>query len=567
MQGNQIWFGNRLWVTASVIGLAMFLMLQVFPVLWRDDGGGKPAISRDAAAKAAMIEAESRFSIPRGQADVELTHMSDSKAIGYFTKTELLRKYNGTWSETYPADVYRADLRMRDGSGTLTLLLQMETGKLLGWKDGLAGAAHSDAGMPASMKDAAERALAYAGSWGVTPGAWEWNGEPADSSGMLTFNSRQSGLGESRLTLSVLVPEAFDAASSTVPPWKNGAVTYDIQVPETFAAYVDQQKRLAGKMNALGFIVPQLTLFILAIGYAASRKDYTTFRRGIGLAVAFAVMYAAFYLNLLPGFRASLLEDGLPADPSAVNGMLVVNFVILGTMALFTYFSAVGGDGLWRSMGKTLWSSWREKSFGKSVMSGMKSGYMLAFLLLGIQSLILVGLDNAIGMFQASDAGQSTYNMTFPWLLLLLAWCAGISEETQSRLFGIGLFRSWLLEGAKQALGGRQPSPRAESALTVLAMFPPGLFWAFGHVGYAVYPAYSRLIELIIMALMFGWLMLRFGFLAVLFAHIVLDSVLMGVQMVFDGLPGNLAAGLIGLALPAIVASVVQLAHRRRFGM
>ena len=213
-------------------------------------------------------------------------------------------------------------------------------------------------------------------------------------------------------------------------------------------------------------------------------------------------------------------------------------------------------------MGRNLWPRWREPGFGREVVTGMKRGYLLAFLLLGVQSVILTGLTHGIGMFQSSDASQSSYNMLVPWLLLMLAWCAGISEETQSRLFGIGLLRHWLVDGAARLLG-RAPSPRSAAALTVVAMFPPGLFWAFGHVGYAVYPVYSRLIELAVMAMLFGWFMLRFGFLAVLFAHIILDSVLMSVQMIFDGLPGDLAAGVAGPILPAVVALGIAWMHQR----
>ncbi|WP_123039462.1 type II CAAX prenyl endopeptidase Rce1 family protein [Cohnella candidum] len=546
---------NPLWGWAAGIGLVVFLFIQVFPLLWNRDAGN--ALSRGAAEQAAVKIAAERFGIAGEPTGLDLTHLSDSDTVGYFSKYGLLDEYKKEWSDRHPTDVYRADLRY--GEERLTLYLQMETGQLVGWQDSRAAAS---AAANEDPKSGAERALAYAAFWGEKPGDWEWNGEPADVSGTYTFLSRKAGLSDARLALKVAAPSGFNAASSAVPPWRDGKVSYEIRIPQSFTDYMAGQTKLAVKLNALGFVVPQLVLLIMAIIYSASRREYTTFRRGIGLAVAFLAMYTSFYLNMQPAFRAGLLQEGQNADSSAIHAILITNFIVLAGMALFTYLSAVGGDGLWRSMGKPLWPRWREPGFGQAVMSGMKTGYPLAFLLLGVQSVILVGLENGIGMFQASDASQSSYNMTFPWLLLLLAWCAGISEELQSRLFGIGLFRSWLLGGARRLLG-REPSPRASTVLTAVAMFPPGLFWAFGHVGYAVYPAYSRLIELIIMAFLFGWFLLRFGFLAVLFAHIVLDSVLMGVQLAFDGLPGDAAASMIGFILPAAVAYAVFRVHRR----
>jgi hypothetical protein len=340
-------------------------------------------------------------------------------------------------------------------------------------------------------------------------------------------------------------------------------VTYDIRVPEAFSAYMSKQKRLAGRMNALGFVVPELALLLLSIGYAAARRKHTSFRRGLALAAIYVTLYTAFYFNLLPGIRASLFEEGIAGDDLTVLGMLALNLFILACMGVFTYFAAVGGDGLWRSMGRSLWPRWREPGFGQAVLTGMKQGYALAFLLLGVQSVILLGLEHGIGMFQTTDAGQSSPNMIRPWLLPALAWCAGISEELQSRFFGIGLFRSWLLGGARRLLG-REPSARALKGLTLAAMIVPGTVWAFGHVGYSVYPAASRLIELILLSLLFGWFLLRFGLIAVIFAHVVLDTTLMCVQLTADGLPGDRLAAPIGFLLPAAVALLIRLAHRRR---
>ncbi len=137
---------------------------------------------------------------------------------------------------------------------------------------------------------------------------------------------------------------------------------------------------------------------------------------------------------------------------------------------------------------------------------------------------------------------------------------AGERYPLQNRLFGIGVFRSWFVGLARKLKGG-EPSKRTVVVLTTLAIVPPGLFWALGHVGYAVYPVYTRVIELVLLSFLFGWFMLRFGLMTVIFAHVTLDAILMGMQMMFDGLPGDFAGGVFSLIFPGLVGIVIWWLH------
>jgi len=548
------------WKTAAAIGLLLFLLIQVRPLISHLLADSTPVLTREAAAEAAEKIARERFGVKADRNQAILVHLSDKRAWGYFSKEDLLDTYIKTWLKTYPADVYRADLPLPEAEGTLTLFLDMETGRLAGFRD--ADATPVSAGPPEDPAAGARLALEYAARWGHDPAKWQWDGHSAEPHGYYTFFLRDETVGEARVLLKVRVPAGFDPASEAPPPWKNGMVEHEIRVPDAIAAYMDRQEEWADRMNTLGFIVPQLVMVLLAVTYAALLRRYSSPRRGALLSVLFFVLYCIFYINMMPGFYATLMEEGVTPDRGVANAILTFNLFLLAGMTLFTYFSAVAGDGLWRSMGFRLWPRWRDADFGAAVWNGMKQGYMLAPILLGAQSVILFGLEWGIGMFYASDVTQSAANMTVSGLLILLAWCAGIAEELQSRLFGIALFRSWLVDGARRLMG-RPISPRTENALTVLAMLPPGLIWAFGHVGYAVYPAYSRLIELTILALMLGWFMLRFGFIAVMFAHIILNSALMGMQILLDGLRGDEGFAIAGLILPFAVAFLIRFAHRR----
>ncbi|KIL36159.1 hypothetical protein SD71_09380 [Cohnella kolymensis] len=553
---------DRRWLWASGIGLALFLFIQVFPVT----GGlfssnNHPVLPRAAAENKALELAADKFLIKPNQVqEVYVTHLSDSETIGYLSKYDLLQDYDKQWSGEVPADVYRVDLHLRGDAGILELSLQMETGDLVAWRHD-SGSAPADALPEQDQADEyASRALSYAAFWGIDAADWEWSGD-IDDNGGVKFNSRKAALGEAHVWLKVSVPAEYSSTSSTFPHWAGHSVTYGTEIPQAFTAYMEKQQQRAGWLSIFGFIVPQVIMFILAIVYAGTRGKHTSFLRGIFLASVFFVLYVAITINMIPGFRSQTMDAGADSGDRLNMAFLIIQIVFLAGTAIFTYFCAVAGDGLWKSMGRSLWPRWKEPGYGEAVLKSMKQGYVLAFILLGAQSVILLVLQQTLGAFASSDPTQSTYNMTLPWILPLLAFCAGISEELQSRFFGIGLFRSWFVGLARRILG-REPSPRTAIVLTTAAMLPPSILWALGHVGYAIYPFYTRIIELVIMGVLFGWFMLRFGLMAVIFAHIILDAVLMGIQLLFDGLPGDAWAGLFSFVMPALVGIAIWWLYR-----
>lgn len=560
---TQVKLSNR-WVWTAAIGLALFLLIQVFPTsyqLFQSDN--RAVLTRSQAEDRAIILAEGKFGIRRSDiGDTKITHLSDSDAVGYYAKYDLLTKYNKLWDAFLPTDYYRVDLHLNGRSGTLLLLLHLESGKLVGWRHQASAGAKAASEIPSAGDDkqTAAKALRYAEAWGVDSASWEWSGL-SENDGSSLFFPTMPGIGEAKPWLKVRMPTSYNDAASGAPPWEGGYLLYGTQLPLDFLAYMDKQEQLASKLSTFGYILPQLFMLVCAIVATGVYAAHSSYRRGLFLAGLFVALYVIFTYNMIPGLRAGIIGISTSAGDTFNQSSITVSIIIYAAMGLLTYLSAVGGDGVWNKMGHKLWPRWQEADYGDSILKSMKTGYFLAFILLGAQSVILIALEQAIGSFSASDPTQSMYNMIYPWLLPILAWCAGISEEMQSRFFGIGIFRRWLVGGAKKLLG-REPSARAASWLTFAAMLPPGMLWAFGHLGYAVYPIYTRLIELVLLSLLFGWFMLRFGLMAVIFAHVTLDGVLMGAQMITDGLPGDNWGGLFSLLMPGLAGIAIWRFHR-----
>lgn len=545
--------------------MLLFLGFQVVPQL--EETATSPAESgvmdREAAQVRAVALAEESFGVAASDIrEVQLTHFSDSDAVGYLSREKLMDDYDRGMDEKFPTDVYRSDIRLTSGDW-LQLSLHMETGKLVAWRklkaaDAASGGASNEAsdeviaGTASSGSKAgnapapniANAAIASLSQWGYEPKEWEPTGQTA-ADGAVVFQSRKSPIGEARIQLLVKPGEEL---------------AYRIVLPQSFKDYMKSQKHLASTMTAIGYVVPEIILFALAVVYAATYSGFTSFKRGWFLSALYFVLYVLFTLNMKAGFRSSS-ETGLPVSDQSVLALLIVNAVILAATAALTYFAAVGGDGLWRLMGYSLWPRWREDGYGRRVLRSMRQGYALAFIALGSQSVILFVLTLALGSFTSSDTMQSSYNMTHSWLMPLIALCAGLSEELLYRYFGIGLFRRWLTGIARKLLR-REPSRRAAGWLTLAAMIPPSVIWAFGHVGYPIYPVYTRLIELTLLGLLFGWFMLRFGLMTAIFAHITLDAMLVGVQLMFDELPFDLYSGIFSMLMPAIAGGAIWLLYR-----
>src|SRR5262245_39902723 len=121
---NREKLSNR-WVWTAAIGLVLFLLIQVFPTsyqLFQSDNHS--VLTRAQAEEQAISIAERQFGLIRSDiSDTTVTHLSDSDAVGYYAKNNLLSDYNKQWDASMPTDYYRVDLHLGGQSGTLLLLL------------------------------------------------------------------------------------------------------------------------------------------------------------------------------------------------------------------------------------------------------------------------------------------------------------------------------------------------------------------------------------------------------------------------------------------------------------
>ncbi|WP_416294168.1 CPBP family intramembrane glutamic endopeptidase [Paenibacillus illinoisensis] len=523
----------------AVIGLILFFVFQIFPATSSQttDIPSTSFISKEQATQSARSFAASMadYTLPSDNRRTLVTYQTHSDIYGYMAKTKQLDSYNQKWEAAYPYDVFRVRLPDEDNGGYLNVDVHMRTGKVVGFKREVPSSlyASAEAEQDKNKRNAtiqlAEGNLPLDEKEQLASGILAEFGYDApklqldtrEGEGGLTYTDADKQIGDSKLELNFT--------------FENGAVrSFEsvFSVPDEHINYVKDQTRQANWMTYGGYAFLTFVLGVLAIIYSILTRAHTSFKRGIILSLVYFAASVIGTLNMIPLFQGQGLSSFMLAF------LMLMQTGITLVMSATIYLSLVAGDGMWRKIGLNPWPRAKEPGYGKYVLHSMYTGYLWAFILLGVQSILFFILERSIGSWSTTSADQSTYNMSYAWIFPIMAWMAGIGEETVYRLFGIRMMQKIVRN-------------------TFIACLIPTLIWALGHTLYPIYPVITRPIELMVIGLLFSLVMLRHGFIAVVFSHVIFDSLLMGLSLIFMGDALNISAGIFWIVLPAIVGYVI----------
>ncbi|QYR20493.1 CPBP family intramembrane metalloprotease [Paenibacillus sp. sptzw28] len=513
----------------ALAGIILYLLVQVLPSTSEAffGTGSEKVIAKSEAERAAADFAERQFK--QKPVEAHAVHQSDSLLYGYLSKEKLLNEYDKEWDAAFPTDTFQVNTKMPDGS-LIFIYVHMQKGTVVGWNR--YNASDSSVPGPTEQDDAA---LKFAVSQGFQARSLKIsNTNP--STGEVRLDVADHMIADARLVLEVR-SEKLPGGGLIIAKYEPKFI-----VPSGYSTYVEQQTKLASFLSLLGSLLLSFVLFVLAIIYASLYRKHSSFKRGIVLSLVFLFVYLANNISMTDGILAAAGEN-----PNAVSYAVVtvaITSIVTVVMAAAAYFSLVGGDALWNSMGRRLWPRFGEAGYGEYVWRSMWLGYLFALILLGLQTVIFIVLLNVTGAWSTTDVTQSPYNLAAPWIFPMMAWCAAISEEAVYRLFGIGLLKKWFKN-------------------TFVAALIPTIIWALGHVTYPIFPSTTRLFELTIIGLAFSFMFVRYGFITVLFAHAVFDSIMMAISLMFMGTAVNILTGIIYIILPIPIAWSIRWFDKR----
>ncbi|SDE04254.1 Membrane protease YdiL, CAAX protease family [Paenibacillus sp. UNCCL117] len=529
-------FKHRPPLLLAIIGLLLYFGLSYAaplfnkPVSEEEHKLASPAITKREAADTAEAFIRSRFGLSGGQTADTLLQSATARS-GYLQQAGLDEQYRQTYAARFPIDYYEVEIR--DGASTYYVGINYTNRSVLSFSSHKSPAAKTDV-LPAqdmAPEAAAERTLR---EMGFDPAAFTVrSGVSAEGAAELVYVSKTERIGEAVLELRLRTAGGqVTAFRPTFPP------------PDSFIRWREAQDERSGLMTRISMLA-SLAMAFSALVIVLRNRRQIDFARGALLSLVFLAVYVLNNYNMLPAFRT--MHGSGPSEPGAIV-YLWINNVYVTLMAICTYFALLAGGRLMQSHGVRPWPLWRDEDFGSQAKQSMKDGYIIGLFILGIQQLLFLGASALFDVWAVNDPTDSIHNMLHPEWFPLLAWSAAISEEAIYRLLGVSLMLRLT----------RSP---------FISVLVPSIIWAMSHTQYPIYPVYTRLIEVTVIGIIFGYAFLRYGFLTAVFAHAAMDSILMGLSLLYDGNNMQAVAGVAYFLVPAAAGWLLYAAHgkfRRR---
>lgn len=510
-------------IALGIFGFLAFIIINWYPMFTEDASEVmqeiKPTISKEQAADVALRHIYNAADQQVGELETLVMLQSHMTFSGYLQKQELSERYEDLWQEKYPIDYFQVEVT--DGERYWLVDVHMEEAKVIGWRE-------SSSELGTNTADFWHDALMdYASKLGYTPDTLI---KRTSEKGHHIYQVSDAKIGDAVLELHFYTNDTSIIGFEPI-----------FNVPQSFLDWYDKQRQWMDTIQLISLCMYLLTA-IAAISLAVTYKQAISFRRGILLTAIFVVFSFVQDWNAYPMLRSAL--PGQPESDFVASINALFSHVITFILALSLYLGLVSGDAVWRLQGYHLWARWQEHSYGQHVLTAMGRGYFISFILLGVQALLYLAGEQFLGVWGINDPQMSPYNLIIPGLLPLLAWTAAISEEAIYRVFGTALFKKLLRS-------------------KMVAILLSNMIWALAHVGYPLFPAYTRFVEVTILGLIFSWAYFRYGFITVMFAHAIFDSILMSLSLAsMEGV--DLAfLSLFYMVLPALIAFMIYWIHPR----
>jgi membrane protease YdiL (CAAX protease family) len=183
--------------------------------------------------------------------------------------------------------------------------------------------------------------------------------------------------------------------------------------------------------------------------------------------------------------------------------------------------------------------------FSRGVTKSVAFGYLVFFIMLGLQALIFYSGHRYLGVWREWVKLTQLSSSYVPFLsAFIIGASASLSEEVVYRLFGI----SWAKKYFKNI---------------ILAVLIPALIWGFGHTSYAIFPVWFRGIEVSMLGMLLGFIFIKYGLIPLLVAHYLFD-VFWGVAAYILGRSSTylFASSLAILAIPLGFAIIAYYTNR-----
>jgi hypothetical protein len=324
-----------------------------------------------------------------------------------------------------------------------------------------------------------------------------------------------------------------------------GRYRHFLKVPEDFERALTRTTSLGGLIAITSFALTLLlAIASLVISVARHKEGTVQWRPAFVLAGVTGLVLLFSSIAAWPQFKYAY-ETDLPW--AAFIGFAAFGLLLLVVMSsAMVVFTTAAGESLARQYFPASLRGFRDLLAGRlrsrEVAEASLRGYAVGFGFLGYLTLFYLFARRYLGAWMPAEGPQQEYfDQWAPFLVPLTAGVvAAVQEEIAFRLFGISLLKRLLKS-------------------TVVAVLLTSVVWGFAHANYPVFPNYVRGLELTIGGVMFGLVFLKYGIVACMVAHFVINAVQAGMPLLSSGNPYYAVSGLVVMALALVPAGLALL--------
>jgi len=334
-----------------------------------------------------------------------------------------------------------------------------------------------------------------------------------------------------------------------------------MHVPESFARRFQQMRSANNTIASLASISAGVLYGLVGCILGALwllRQHYLVWKAPL---VAGLVIGALLGATVLANSQAAWFGWSTAQDESTFwvrqIGMAALAFVG-GGLLLGEAFMA--SEGLVRRAFPThpqLWRVWSRDAAGTPEIAGRTAGgYLFLPLELALIATFYYVTNRYFGWWQPSE------QLTDPDIVASAApWLTPITIALQA-----GMMEEMVFRGVPLALGALIGARYGHRRLGIaIAFVLQAVVFGAAHANYPGFPSYSRLVELVVPAMLWAAIFLRYGLLPTILLHALFDLVLISIPLFLVDAPGAWVSRVIVIAAGLVPAAIV-LARRAQHG-
>ncbi|MFC1804489.1 CPBP family intramembrane glutamic endopeptidase [Candidatus Omnitrophota bacterium] len=325
----------------------------------------------------------------------------------------------------------------------------------------------------------------------------------------------------------------------------------NLDIPEKFHRYIERQLIFGEYLSSFSFL-SFIFLLMCAITIVVKRRYALAVRLSKKYYIYFGSFLAAMALvYIFNNFQELIISYPTSATRASFIGVyftkLLINIIFLSVTFMLP---GIAGE----SLHNEVFDSKRSASFlsyikstflGRSLAHSIALGYLIFIILLGVQAVMFHLGQKHLGVWTEWIKLTRYSSAYLPFLgAFIIGSRAALSEEVMFRLFGLSLAKRYLKN-------------------TLIAVVLISVVWGLGHSEYAIFPVWFRALEVSILGIIFSFLFLRYGLIAVLVAHYLFD-VFWGTAAYILGRsqPHLFIGSVVVLAIPLVYALFAYFANK-----